>query len=136
MDKEKICRVCGRVITGQRRVFCSQECSDTYYNYSGSDYHKKYRQDNNARIKKNREKWNEENPDYYKRYYETHRDHIREYASDYYKKHYDKMRETTRIWQQENKEKNRLYQRERRKKMKLKQKGGTETDGDGNILID
>lgn len=42
--KDKICKVCGKVITAtKRQKFCSDECCKKFHNARGKEYYKKYK---------------------------------------------------------------------------------------------
>jgi len=65
---------------------------------------KKYRIDNKEKIKEYNTKWNEENQEYYKKYFE-----------EYYKLNYEKEKERKLKWSRDNKEYSNNYQKQRKK---------------------
>lgn len=65
---------------------------------------KKYRINNKEKIKEYNTKWNEENQEYYKKYFE-----------EYYKLNYEKEKERKLKWSRDNKEYSNNYQKQRKK---------------------
>jgi|694.fasta_scaffold91682_1 hypothetical protein len=87
--------VCSRVKDG-RKAEC-RECQ----RISG----KKYRFENKEKIKEYNTKWNKENQEYYKKYFE-----------EYYTVNYDKEKERKLKWSRENRKYSNDYQKQRKKK--------------------
>lgn len=65
---------------------------------------KKYRINNKEKIKEYNTKWNEENQEYYKKYFE-----------EYYKVNYEKEKQRKLKWSRDNKEYSNNYQKQRKK---------------------
>ncbi len=117
MKKTKKCLICGELLTGRRRRYCSKVC----YEKAQKEYKKIYRENHKEEMK-----------EYKKIYYKDHKEEINEkgkiynkenkearkkYIKIYYKDHKEEIKERSRIYGKNNKEKIKEYKKKNIKRI-------------------
>ena len=97
---EKKCEYCGELFesSNSRKKYCSNQCKDKKYRQENPEYYKKYYQENSDKIKERSKKYRQENSDKIKKinkkYRQENPDKEKENCKKYYWENKDKIKES------------------------------------------
>jgi hypothetical protein len=126
MEKEKRCVICGELLTGQKRKYCSEKCQKK----GRIEANNKYREKNREKVRNISRRYKQQNQQKVKKstalYYKKNKEKNLEYGRLYRKNNKEKVKETRKKYVEKNKEifnkKNREYNKRYRENNKEKVK--------------